>query len=632
MTNYYQQEIARGVALLERAVVTRETRVIARVVRAIGPLRRRWNGRQYAMDRQRQRQRETVEGAEVELLPEDVEAERAEAAKRAAAAKSRAQTLLDGSGTTAAGGAQKEGKVDDSEHQEAAKGNEAVVEPLRPAVPPAGPVEACRQAHQALAWALRTIKLTGLEVPAPLLLEHLDAALDSAVSHTMEVVRTSQGGAEADGEVATANGAPPSEEESPREPAAAAAPTLPSSSSVPEVAAYLHLLTLFFVIDARLPDGGQRATACADRLVDALEACPRRHTMDELVARAYYALTLAYEMGGKLTEARPRLYAAHRTAVMRHDHVGQAVLLNQLLRSYLLERQYVQADQLCSRAHFPEIRSNNQLARYFYYLGRIKTVQLDYTEAYRALSQAQRKAPQHTALGLRVAIAKLLVLVQLLVGEVPELSVFRGRVGMSDSAALRAQLQPYLRLTSAVRVGDLPAFHAVVHESEAVFGQDGNLNLILRLRQNVIKAGLVKIAAAYSRIALADVQRKLGLDASDDGSSGSGSSSSAEDVVAKAIRDGVLRGTIEHRSRSLITRHDQNVYATAMPAAQLHERIQFCVDLHDEAVRAMRFPDAKRNEANLELLREMQRDETKIEQALAEGAEPEDDDDDDQIL
>ena len=65
--------------------------------------------------------------------------------------------------------------------------------------------------------------------------------------------------------------------------------------------------------------------------------------------------------------------------------------------------------------------------------------------------QSQRKAPANTALGFRREVQKLTVLVQLLMGEVPDRSAFEG-------PGMEAALAPYLVLARAVRRGDLPAY------------------------------------------------------------------------------------------------------------------------------------------------------------------------------
>ena len=53
---------------------------------------------------------------------------------------------------------------------------------------------------------------------------------------------------------------------------------------------------------------------------------------------------------------------------------------------------------------FPEVASNNEWARFLFYLGRIKAIQLEYSEARKHLLQALRKAPQHTAVGFKQTV------------------------------------------------------------------------------------------------------------------------------------------------------------------------------------------------------------------------------------
>ena len=54
-------------------------------------------------------------------------------------------------------------------------------------------------------------------------------------------------------------------------------------------------------------------------------------------------------------------------------------------------------------------------------------------------------------------------------------------------------------------------FKTAVETHNAVFATDKTLNLINRLRRNVIRTGLRRINLAYSRISLSDVAVKLGL-------------------------------------------------------------------------------------------------------------------------
>lgn len=111
---------------------------------------------------------------------------------------------------------------------------------------------------------------------------------------------------------------------------------------------------------------------------------------------------------------------------MRHDDETQASLINRILRSYLHYNLYDQADKLVTKITFPVSAGNPQFARYYYYLGRIKAVQLNYTAAHDDLQQAIRRAPTaKTAPGFYQAVHKLSVVVDLLMGEIPERSLFR---------------------------------------------------------------------------------------------------------------------------------------------------------------------------------------------------------------
>ncbi len=89
---------------------------------------------------------------------------------------------------------------------------------------------------------------------------------------------------------------------------------------------------------------------------------------------------------------------------------------------------------------FPESASNNEWARYLYYLGRIKAIQLEYSEAHKHLVQSLRKAPQSSAQGFRNTVLKLSITVELLLGDIPERQIFRQKDNM-------AALAPYLQLT-----------------------------------------------------------------------------------------------------------------------------------------------------------------------------------------
>lgn len=60
--------------------------------------------------------------------------------------------------------------------------------------------------------------------------------------------------------------------------------------------------------------------------------------------------------------------------------------------------------------------------------------------------------------------------------------------------------------------------------------------------------------------------------------------------LLQAIRDGVIDGVLDHDAAALVSREIANVYLTKEPQEAFHRRLTFCLDVHNEAVRGMRYP------------------------------------------
>ena len=233
------------------------------------------------------------------------------------------------------------------------------------------------------------------------------------------------------------------------------------------------------------------------------------------------------------------------------------------------------SDKLISLTNFPEHVSNNQQVRYLFYKGKVQAVHLDYTDAYQTLLQAFRKAPASTGFGFKLQVQHVLIIVQLLLGEVPEKSSFH-----TKRPKEKRGLEPYFFLTQAVRIGNVSGYQSTVQKYEKRFIEDDTLSLVLRLRHNVIKTALKSIAASYSNISFEDVSSKLTLQSADD----------AEFLCAKAIRDGVIEGELDHEAQSLRSKEVADIYCTSEPQEAFDKRIKFCLEIRNEAVKAMRYP------------------------------------------
>ncbi|KAK3954059.1 proteasome regulatory subunit C-terminal-domain-containing protein [Pseudoneurospora amorphoporcata] len=381
---------------------------------------------------------------------------------------------------------------------------------------------------------------------------------------------------------------------------------------IPEIDIFLGILAQVHLYDIKQ---FQRGFALSRFLSERVQSLNRR-TLDSLSAKVYFYFSLFAEQLAPLPPSpqspivsiRPILLAALRTAVLRKDIDTQSSVIVLLLRNYLLTSHISQADLLVQHTQFPENAANNQVARFLYYLGRVRAIQLRYTEAHEHLTAATRKAPSSaSALGFSQTATKLLLVVELLMGDIPDRATFR-------QPTMEATLHPYFLLVRAVRVGNLEDFETTIAKHADTFRRDGTYSLILRLRQNVIKTGIRMMSLSYSRISLRDICIRLHL----------GSEESAEYIVAKAIRDGVIEATLDRERGFMKSKEVGDVYATSEPAEAFHDRIRACLALHDESVKAMRFP---MNQHRLELknaqeARERERD---LAKEIQEGDLDEDD-------
>lgn len=241
-------------------------------------------------------------------------------------------------------------------------------------------------------------------------------------------------------------------------------------------------------------------------------------TIHYLKAKTYYYLALVAEKNGKIKDIINELNLAYRSACLDFDEITQVTLINCIVRYFLNNDAVEQARNFLSKTKFYENVSTNEDARYLFYLGRINSIQMNYSEAFKNLTNCLRKAPEKCGQGFKTIVQKLLVIVELLMGEVPDVKTF-----LNNSQTEIRQMKPYLDLIRAVKQGNLDEFRNVLSKNEKRFIDDTNYTLIQRLRHVVIKIGLRKINLSYSRISLKDITEKLKLE----------SEKEAEYIIAK---------------------------------------------------------------------------------------------------
>lgn len=281
--------------------------------------------------------------------------------------------------------------------------------------------------------------------------------------------------------------------------------------------------------------------------------------LDNFWAFTYSLYIRAQELTGNLASSKPRLFELYRSSSVARRESSQATLLNLILRCFISSNDFIGASEFIKHTLFPENKMNNEFLKYLYYTAYIKAVELDYQEAFSRVNQAIRKSPEKSAKGFKLNAQKLDIVVQMLLGEVPNRSIF-------TEGELAEFLYPYYQLTSSLVKGDVSTFNVVIKKYRDVFVKDGLLVLINRLTLNVIRAGLKKINLSYSRISFTDIAQKLNLPEDSD----------VESLVSKAIRDGVVNGLVDISNQQLVITENKDTYGTNIPQLNFQKRIDFC--------------------------------------------------------
>ncbi|KAG0661338.1 26S proteasome non-ATPase regulatory subunit [Monosporozyma unispora] len=315
-----------------------------------------------------------------------------------------------------------------------------------------------------------------------------------------------------------------------------------------------------------------------------------RSSLDLINSKLWFYTTIGYERDEThlknipvVVSLRSQMMKFLKLATLKHDNETKAILIVSILRNFILLGEITLASDFVSKIEFPSNDVASSLeARYYFYLSKINAIQLNYSAANDYIVAAIRKAPHNkNSLGFLQQANKLFGVIQLLMGDIPELSFFH-QEGMQQS------LYPYYHLTNTVKLGDLNKFTNILTKFKKQLIKDDNYQLCVRLRSNVIKTGIRIISLTYKKISLKDICLKLSLD----------SEQTVEYMVSRSIRDGVIEANINHKDGYIETTEILNIYNTRDPQRVFDERIKFVNQLHDESMLAMRYPDDKKKNGN----------------------------------
>lgn len=306
-------------------------------------------------------------------------------------------------------------------------------------------------------------------------------------------------------------------------------------------------------------------------------------TFWHLKSLSFYYLCLEAERIGKYSLIISDIHQAYRQACIDFNYDTQVFLTNCILRYYILNNSYEQARNFLSKIKYIENISLYQDSRYLYYLGRINSIQMNYSESFSNLTNSLRKAPDSN-IDFRLQVEKLLIIVELLMGDIPDLTKYHKLKYMG----------PYLILLKAVKRGNLIDFKLAIERYKETFFEDRNYNLIQRLRLIVIKVGLRKINLSYSRISIKDITEKLSI----------GSEKETELILIKAIKDGVFMAMIDHEKGIVVSQEITDVYSTFEPQKAFVRRIEFLNQIHNESKKEIKYLDKGKDDGKKKELTE----------------------------
>ncbi|CCF55760.1 hypothetical protein KAFR_0A03250 [Kazachstania africana CBS 2517] len=350
-----------------------------------------------------------------------------------------------------------------------------------------------------------------------------------------------------------------------------------------ELNGFIHLLVQLYLLDNKKFE--ELKIFNEKVIIPKLLSYYNQRSLDLINAKLWFYIAIGNEKVGETSNAalRSEMIRFLKSASLKHDNETRAMLINLIIRSYLSAGEVESASDFVSKVDFPTSDVSSPLeARYYFYLSKVNAIQLDYSTANEYIIAAIKKAPHNSkSLGFLQQANKIHCVIQLLMGDIPELSFFH-------QPDMEHSLYAYFHLTNTVKIGDLKKFTSVITKYKQQFIQDGNYQLCVRLRSNVIKTGIRIISLTYKKVSLKDICLKLRLD----------SEQTVEYMVSRAIRDGVIQANINHEKGYVETSEVLNIYDTKEPQQIFDERIRFVNQLHDESIIAMRFPQDNKKKKN----------------------------------
>eukprot|EP00835_Amoeboradix_gromovi_P001882 NODE_96_length_21330_cov_0.419858.p3 type:complete len:515 gc:universal NODE_96_length_21330_cov_0.419858:19023-17479(-) len=237
--------------------------------------------------------------------------------------------------------------------------------------------------------------------------------------------------------------------------------------------------------------------------------------------------------------------------------------------------------------------------------------------------------------GFLLACTKLLIACHLLMGDVPEKSLFKHVNEPSNPLFF------YKEICKAVKFGDMQSYSTTLKTNTQVFESDYTFSFMLRLKPAVRKSAIKSIMNVYSCISLKDMAIMI-TNMSSSRTDGicfinvemlvDVTEHELEYMVGKCIEEGIVNGSVDHTNGTVYSGmkmpvpilepgqapNPKNSSASSSlfdptisfekTVNQYHDRITYCHQIHNAAVQAMRYKVEDQPLKDMEQAREKERE------------------------
>lgn len=351
----------------------------------------------------------------------------------------------------------------------------------------------------------------------------------------------------------------------------------PRPGSEPEIAVALLAALLLY----KQKQFSQCQSILGGLLFEKPHALAQRTYLESLTNYVFYKYLNCIELDSSFGAAKQRLYAQLRELQSTKNDTLFSTLYIFVLRNLLRNDRLREAHQLLKNFRFPENIQYVYYSKYLFYKALFLGSVGQYQRAFAMMHSAARKAPERkdgSGLGVRsfgLLVQKHIVVLSLMLNELPSIDTFTGV----------PELGPYKELVKLVTQGNKAEFGRFLDSNRELFRQDLVLDLLTKMEPVVLRNAVKKLSITYTRIAIPDVLRKMGVRETDN--------FDVQSFLTKSqayIED----FRIDPTSNLIDFTHTTERYSDASVRETLMKRVSHLNTLEEQITKSLRYPEQKK--------------------------------------